>query len=174
MDPITIALALASQFAPGIVKHFTNSDTAATVAGQVLDIAKTVTGKVSPVEAQAALQADPALALQFQRDVMLNETALQTAYLGDTQDARKRDVDLVKAGVHNYRANVLVAAALLLVIVCLLIVVWSSNADDFAKATISLILGRALGWVEQLFSFEFGTTRANKTKDDTINKLSGV
>jgi hypothetical protein len=153
MDPITIALALASQFAPGIVKHFTNSDTAATVAGQVLDIAKTVTGKVSPVEAQAALQADPALALQF---------------------ARKRDVELAKAGVHNYRANVLVAAALLLVIVCLLIVVWSSNADDFAKATISLILGRALGWVEQLFSFEFGTTRANKTKDDTINKLSGV
>jgi hypothetical protein len=51
-------------------------------------------------------------------------------------------------------------------------VVWASGMDDFAKATITLILGRALGWVEQIFSFEFGTTRANKTKDDTINNLT--
>lgn len=63
--------------------------------------------------------------------------------------------------------------ALLLVIVCLLIVVWNSNADDFAKATISLILDQSLGWVEQIFSFEFGANRDSKKKDDTINKLSG-
>lgn len=172
MDPITIALTLASQFAPGIIKYFSNSDTAASVAGQVIGIAKTVTGKGTPEAAVDVLKADPALALQFETTVMANETALINAYLSDTQDARKRDIELVKAGVNNHRANVLAGAALLLVMICLMIVVWSSNADDFAKATISLILGRALGWVEQLFSFEFGTTRANKTKDDTINNLT--
>lgn len=172
MDPVTIALTLASQFAPSIIKYFSNSDTAATVAGQVIDIAKTVTGKGTPESAIEALKVDPALAMQFQMEVMKNETDLVKTYLSDTQSARTRDIELAKAGIKNHRANVLAASALLLVMICLLIVVWSSNADDFAKATISLILGRALGWVEQLFSFEFGTTRANKTKDDTINRLS--
>ena len=174
MDPITVALTLASQFAPGIIKYFTNSDTAAAVAGQVIGIAKTVTSKDTPEETVEALKADPALAIQFKTAVMQNDTELEKAYLADVQSARGRDVELVKAGIHNHRANVLAAAALLLVMICLLIVVWSSNADDFAKATISLILGRALGWVEQLFSFEFGTTRASKAKDDTISRLSGA
>jgi hypothetical protein len=93
-------------------------------------------------------------------------------YLADTQDARARDVHLTEAGHVNNRANVLAGGAVTLVIGCLLITVWASGMDDFAKATITLICGRALGWVEQVFSFEFGTTRANKTKDDTINKLT--
>jgi hypothetical protein len=174
MDPVTIALTLASQFAPGIIKYFSNNDTAATVAGQVIEIAKTVTGKGTPEEASEALKIDPALAIQFKTAVMANDADLEKAYLADVQSARGRDIELAKAGIHNYRANVLAAAALLLVVICLFIVVWSSGASEFAKATISLILGRALGWVEQLFSFEFGTTRANKTKDDTINRLSGA
>lgn len=174
MDPFTIALTLAGQYAPGIIKYFSNSDTAASVAGKVIDIAKTVTGKGTPEEAAEAIKVDPALAIQFQTAVMQNDAELEKAYLADVQSARSRDVELAKAGIHNNRANVLAAAALLLVMICLLIVVWSSNADDFAKATISLILGRALGWVEQLFSFEFGTTRASKAKDDTISKLSGA
>lgn len=152
MDPVTIALTLASQFAPSIIKYFSNSDTAATVAGQVIDIAKTVTGKGTPEAAQQALALSPELAMQFKMAVMANDSDLERAYLADTQNARMRDIELAKAGIKNHRANVLAAAALLLVVVCLLIVVWSSGADDFAKATISLILGRALGWVEQLFS----------------------
>lgn len=174
MDPVTIALTLASQFAPGIIKYFSNSDTAATVAGQVIDIAKTVTGKGTPEAAVEVLRLDPALALQFETTVMANETDLVKAYLSDTQSARARDIELAKSGIRNHRANVLAAAALLLVLLCLMVVIWSTNADEFAKATISLILGRALGWVEQLFSFEFGTTRASKAKDDTISKLSGA
>lgn len=172
MDPITIGLALASQFAPALMKYFTNSDTAATVAGQVIGIAQTVTGTGTPAAAQVALAADPALALEFEAKVMANETDLQRLYLGDTQGARDRDVELAKAGHVNYRANALAAGAGGLVIGCLVIVVWASQMDDFAKATITLILGRSLGWIEQIFSFEFGTTRANKTKDDTINNLT--
>lgn len=61
------------------------------------------------------------------------------------------------------------AASLLLA--TLGIVIWATNLDDFAKATITLICGRALGWVEQIFSFEFGTTRTSTQKDDTINNF---
>lgn len=172
MDPLSIALMLAAKFAPAAIKYLTGSSATSEVVAQVIDIATTVSGRPAPADALAAIELDPALALQFRTAVMENETKLETAYLADIQSARARDVELAKAGVPNIRANVLVAASLLLVVVCLFIVVWASDMDDFGKATITLILGRSLGWVEQIFSFEFGTTRANKVKDDTIKNLS--
>lgn len=170
---IPIAMQLA-QFAPGIIKLLTGSDKAEEVAGKVLDVARTVTGINDAKTVVHTIQTDPLKMMEFQLAMGTQQADFECMYLADTQSARARDVELAKAGIKNHRANVLAGAALLLVIVCLLIVVWSSNADDFAKATISLILGRALGWVEQLFSFEFGTTRANKTKDETINRLTGA
>jgi hypothetical protein len=168
---IPIAMQLA-QYVPGIIKML-GGDKAGEVAGKVVDVARAVTGIDEPKFAVEAIQMDPAKAAEFQLAMGAQQADFERMYLGDTQSARARDVELAKAGIKNYRANVLAGAALLLVVVCLLIVVWSSGADDFAKATISLILGRALGWVEQLFSFEFGTTRASKAKDDTISRLSG-
>lgn len=171
MPLIPIAMALA-QFAPGIIKLLTGSDKAEDVAEHVVGIAQTITGTADGDAALAALKADPNKVLEFQQAMSAQQADLEKAYLADVANARQRDVELAKAGIRNDRANVLAGAALLLVVVCLFVVLWQSNASEFAKATISLILGRALGWVEQLFSFEFGTTRANKTKDDTINNLS--
>lgn len=171
MDPITIAMTLA-QFAPGIVKLFTGSDKAAEIASKVVGVAQAVTGAPTGEAALAAIQADQGKAMDFQLAMADKQQALEQMYLADVQDARARDVKLAQAGQVNYRANALAAGAGLLVIFCLLIVVWASSMDDFAKATITLILGRSLGWIEQIFSFEFGTTRANKTKDDTINNLT--
>jgi hypothetical protein len=151
----------------------TGSDKAADVAGKVIGVAQAVTGTSTGPAALAAIQADPAKVLDFQQAMAAQQMELERMYLADTQDARARDVRLTEAGHVNARANILAAGAVTLVIGCLLITVWASAMDDFAKATITLICGRALGWVEQVFSFEFGTTRANKTKDDTINKLSG-
>lgn len=171
MDPITIAMALA-QFAPGIIKLLTGSDKAAAVADHVVGIARSVTGTDTGEAALAAVQADPAKVMEFQLAMAEKQQDLEQMYLADTQDARARDVQLVQAGHVNYRANALAAGAGVLVIGCLLVTVWATAMDDFAKATITLICGRALGWVEQVFSFEFGTTRASKSKDDTINKLT--
>lgn len=171
MPLIPIAMALA-QFVPGIIKLLTGSDKAEDVAGQVVGIAQTITGTDSPDAALATLKADPNKVLDFQQAMSAQQADLEKAYLADTANARQRDVELAKAGRTNERANVLAGAALLLVVVCLFVVLWESDANEFAKATISLILGRALGWVEQLFSFEFGTTRASKAKDDTINNLT--
>lgn len=172
MPLIPIAMALA-QFAPGIIKLLTGSDKAEDVAGHVVGIAQAITGTSDGEAALATLKADPSKVLDFQQAMAAQQADLEKAYLADTANARQRDVDLAKAGVKNYRANVLAGSALLLVILCLLLVIWNDGGtNDFVKATISLILGRALGWVEQLFSFEFGTTRSSKTKDDTIQRLS--
>ena len=173
MAPLLIPLALElAKFVPGIVKLVTGNDRAGEVAGHVLDIAQVVTGTKTPQSAVEAIQIDPAKAFDFQLAMAERQNALENMYLLDVQDARARDVELAKAGQLNHRANAMAAGAGMLVMFCLLIVVWASEMDDFAKATITLICGRALGWVEQIFSFEFGTTRANKTKDDTINNLT--
>jgi hypothetical protein len=172
MEPVAIALALA-KFAPSLIKYFTGSDKAADVAGKVIDVAKAVTGASTGEAALAVVQADPAKQMEFQLAVGAQQLDWDRMYLADTQNARGRDVDIVQAGGHNYRANAMAAAACALVLICLGIVVWSTEIDEYAKGTITLVCGRALGWVEQIFSFEFGTTRANRAKDDTINKLSG-
>ena len=92
MDPVTIGLALASQFAPSIIKYMTNSDTAGDVAGQVIDIAKTVTGKATVGEARAVLELDPAVQLEFQKAVMAADADLSKAYLADVANARAMQI----------------------------------------------------------------------------------
>jgi integral membrane sensor domain MASE1 len=161
-----------AQFAPSIIKWITGSDKAEEAAGVVVDIARKVTGQGDGDAALKSIQENPGMALQYRMAVMDNEASLDKAYLANVQSARLRDVEFIKGGRANYRANVLAAGAVLLVVVCLIVVVWQSDMDDFAKATITLICGRALGWVEQVFSFEFGTTRSSQVKDATISNLS--
>ncbi len=168
---VALALKLAP-FAPGIINLITGNDKAGAVASHVIDIAKVVTGAQEADTAVDIIKQDPAVAMQFTLAMKERQQALESMYLVDVQDARKRDVELAKAGQVNHRANALAGGAGLLVMMCLAVVIWSSSLDDFGKATLTLICGRALGWVEQIFSFEFGTTRANKTKDDTINNLT--
>lgn len=72
----------------------------------------------------------------------------------------------------TYRVNVLLALAYVMVIACLAITVWSSDIGEYAQGIVTLILGRFLAYTDQVYSFELGTTRASKTKDDTISNLS--
>lgn len=171
MAPLLLAMQLA-EFAPGLIKWITGSDKAADVAGKVVEIAQTVTGTGTPEEAMTTLKADPAKVLEFRQSMATLEAELQKAELADVADARKRDTDLAKAGLFNYRANMLAGGACALVVFCLAIMVWRSGLDNDAKAVITLILGRALGWIEQVFSFEFGTNRTSRAKDDTIDRLT--
>lgn len=171
MAPLMLALELA-QFAPGLVKWITGSDKAADVAGKVVEAAQAITGADTAEGSIAALKADPAKVLEFRQAMVTLDIELQKAELADVADARKRDTDLAKAGLFNYRANMLAGGACALVVFCLAIMVWRSGLDNDAKAVITLILGRALGWIEQVFSFEFGTNRTSRSKDNTIDRLT--
>lgn len=173
MDPITIGLTLASQFAPSIIKYFSNSDTAASVAGQVIDIAKTVTGRETPAEAVTTLKADPALAIQFQLAVMANDAALEQAYLADVQNARARDVELAKAGTKNRRADIMLALTFLGIVALVVLMVFRDiDANTALGGMVILLIGKFVGQWETGFNFEFGTTRTSKVKDETISSLS--
>lgn len=77
MDPITIALSLAAKFAPQAIKWLGGGDKSQAVAAKMLDIATTVTGQPEPQKAMAALEANPELALQYQKAVMDNALELE-------------------------------------------------------------------------------------------------
>jgi hypothetical protein len=70
------------------------------------------------------------------------------------------------------RVNVLIGTAITVVIVCLFAVVHYTISNEFAKGVVTLVLGRFLGYVDNIYSFEFGTTRSSARKDATINSLT--
>ena len=105
-----------------------------------------------------------------QRDQEIREYEVQ---VDDTKSARERDMAMMQAGYRNSRANAMLAGAGVAVVVILFVVVWNSPMDDFEKSILTLILGRMLGYIDQGFNFEFGTTRSSAKKDETIGKLTG-
>lgn len=172
MDPISIAFGLA-QFAPAILKWITGSDKSAAVAEKVVDIAKAVTGRADATSAIDALKADPTLVLKFQEAVMLNETALDQAYLADRQDARKRDTEFIKEGRHNYRADILAALAVIGLVACVWFVARDSMLPERAVNAIMFVAGVLAAAVRDVYSFEFGSSRGSKEKDEMMQKLAG-
>jgi len=166
MDPISIALGL-SQFAPAIIRWVSGNDKAGDAAQKVVDVAAQITGK-APDQVINALKADPSLVLEFRKAVMTNEATMDAMYLADVADARKRDTAL---GAHNYRADSMYVLAVIL-IGALVWAVLNSAMDEYAKGIVTLVLGRFLGYLDNIYSFEFGTTRSSKVKDSTIENLT--
>lgn len=74
MDPISIALGLAT-IVPKVI-GWCAGDKAEATANRVLDIAKSVTGLSDPKSAVDAILADPAMALELQKQIMALELAL--------------------------------------------------------------------------------------------------
>lgn len=170
MDPISIALALA-QFAPSLMRMFGVGEKSASAAEKVIDIAKGVTGATSPEQALEMLKVSTERQAEFNMAVLKSNTELETAYLADIDSARKRDSEFIKSGAHNYRADTMYVLAVL-VILALVFVVLKSDLNEYAKGITTLVLGRFLGYLDNIYNFEFGATRSSRTKDDTINNLT--
>ena len=178
MDPITIAMGLA-QFAPAILKWITGSDAAADAAGKVVEIAQAVTGKTGP-DAVAALQADPALVIQFRQAVMAQEADLDKAYLADRQDARRRDVALAQAGRSNERANWMVGMAAAgtiggFVSMAVLGYLKAKHGDALNDGVFGALLAQLSTvtayfglCLRDAFQFEFGSSRGSRDKDEAL------
>lgn len=89
----------------------------------------------------------------------------------DRGDARKRDTEIKQAGGKNTRADVMFYLAVI-VIIGLVYAVWSSpDLNEYVKGIVTFLLGRFAGYLDNIYNFEFGTTRANRFKDETINTM---
>lgn len=170
MAPLILAaISLASKFAPEVVQYMTGSESAGVIAEKVLDVAKEVTGIPSNEGAIAAIEADPALALQFKTKVMEHESAMEQMYLTDVQSARARDMVFIEKGKTNTRANWMLAVTVAGIVGCVWVMVAHNlSADSAIGGILIFLIGKLVGNWEAAFNFEYGTTRGSRTKDDTI------
>jgi hypothetical protein len=74
---IPVALAIAAQFAPSLIKHLTGSDKASDVAQQVIDLAQGATHRDTPSEALEELRVNPEAVLAFRRAALDYELSLE-------------------------------------------------------------------------------------------------
>ncbi len=95
------------------------------------------------------------------------------AEVADKGDARKRDVEFLRSGRKNYRADFMFFLAVLMIAGMVWIVWKDPSINEYVKGIFTLVLGRFLGYLDNIYNFEFGTTRGSKDKDDTIKQLSG-
>lgn len=90
----------------------------------------------------------------------------------DRDSARDRDVEFIKRGVTNNRANFMFFLAVCMVALLVWIVWKDQSINEYVKGIFTLVLGRFLGYLDNIYSFEFGTTRGSKEKDETIKQLT--
>lgn len=90
----------------------------------------------------------------------------------DRSSARERDVEFIKRGMTNNRANFMFFLAVVMVGILVWIVWKDQNINEYVKGIFTLVLGRFLGYLDNIYSFEFGTTRGSKEKDETIKQLT--
>ena len=119
---------------------------------------------------------------QFDHEERLTELGIEKAKqdlegfkieVADRDSARGRDVEFIKRGMQNNRANLMFFLAVVAVGMLVWIVWKDQNINEYVKGIFTLVLGRFLGYLDNIYAFEFGTTRGSKDKDETIKQLSG-
>jgi len=163
---IPIAIELASQFAPGIIKAITGSDKAADVAGKVVEVAQAVTGTDNPTAAAEVLKADPAKLLEFQQhmaDIELesekqryadiaNARAMQIAALGQDDTFSKRFVYMF-ASAWSLFAMVYFAAVTFIPL--------SAGGQRVADTILGVLITSVIG---VMFAYFYGSTKGSAEK----------
>lgn len=170
MDPVTILVA-AANIVPALAKLF-HSDKADAIGEGVGAIASTVAGVVDPKLALEKIQQTPALQTDFQLKIMEKMKEWDEMIIKDRQDARDRDVKLAQAGFRNTRANWLVLFAMALIVGLIIVVLKMAGVPEWVQGVILFALGRAWGYLDQIYNFEFGTTKQSAAKDMTISDLT--
>ena len=134
----------------------------------MIDVARVVTGKQDASEAVVAIQADPAVLMQFRQAMAGIEADMDRAYLADRQNARGRDVAFVQAGRWNIRADLLALLSVTGLIVCVWFVARDSSLPERAVNAIMFVAGTLAACVRDVFAFEFGSSRGSRDKDALI------
>lgn len=90
----------------------------------------------------------------------------------EKDSARRRDTAFIAAGKRNYRADLMFLLAVVMIGVLVLIVWRDQSINEYVKGIFTLVLGRFLGYLDNIYNYEFGTTRSSRAKDNTIEQLS--
>jgi hypothetical protein len=125
----------------------------------------------------AVVGLDPMKRIEFEAElnkwIITQQNELYAKELQDMQDARARDAEFIRSGTRNYRADLIAACAFVIVSAVMYLVWKNPEINEFIKGIVTLVMGRFLGYIDQIFAFEFGSTRSSRNKDLTIENLTG-
>jgi hypothetical protein len=188
MPLIPIAMALA-QFAP-MIAGWLGGSKAEDVASKVVGVAQAVTGQSAPDAALAAIQADPNLALQFQKAVLEQQVQLaqintqsiqaQLTYEKDIYSAEAADRDSARklaAQQPNDWIRPAVTMALLLGCLAVVFVMLDGRAlqvmkDPTAAGTLGIVIGYMFNELKTALGFYFGMTKDASSQTQTITQFA--
>lgn len=186
---IPVAIELAKHFLPQLVGKLAGNK-AGDVAAAVINTATKTTGAKSPEEALAILQVNAQSAHEYRMALLQNTViAAQLAAderaderkndLDNVQGARLRDTDVRKlGGGENRRADYMVLMAVIGVLASMGSVLWlvylrAAHPDTLNSDIFNLVilqLANFAAWfglsLRDAFSFEFGSSRGSRTKDE--------
>lgn|ERR1700741_2193230 len=125
-------------------------------------------------ELLAMKQEEDNFALRMQEFGYKQTTELYASEIADRDSARKRDVELMKVTGHtNHRADVMLGLTFLgLVALITMMFIRNVDANSALGGIVVLTIGKLLGQWDTGFSFEFGSNRSSKGKDETIKALT--
>lgn len=103
--------------------------------------------------------------LEFSK-VELEETK---AYLGDTQNARQREIELAKAGRRDWFQTIVGSIGLIMLGFVLYVLVYRHIPDDNKTLFIHFI-GIIEGVALSIFGYYFGTSKGSTDKNKLLNK----
>jgi hypothetical protein len=109
---------------------------------------------------------------QYQIKLLELEQTSLNATLADVQSARARDTAIQAGDSRTRRSNLMFLLAVV-VISGIVVIVWKDpDVNEYVKGVLTLVLGRFLGYLDNIYNFEFGSTRTSGIKSDTIAELA--
>lgn len=168
--PLSLAALGLVEFAPMLGKWF-GGDRTETIASRVTDIAKKLTGMDDIQGIISHLRENPDKACSFQKELCAMETEVELSLIHDRQEARKRDAQLLAVtGRTNRRADIMVLSAVLGLGTCLcsLCLFSKEGLPGEAVAIISTISGIFGACLKDAYSFEFGSSKGSRQKDENM------
>ncbi|WP_253635809.1 hypothetical protein [Burkholderia multivorans] len=188
MPLIPIAMALA-QFAP-MIAGWLGGSKAEDVATKVLNVAQSITGQSAPDAALAAIQADPNLAMQFQKAVLDQQVQLAQA-AGALEQARityEKDIYAAEAADRDSARRLAAqqpndwvrpTVTVVLLIGCLAVVFLMLDGraaqvmkDPTAAGTLGIVIGYLFNELKTALGFYFGMTKDASTQTQTITQFA--
>lgn len=154
---ITAALQL-TPFVP-MLARWLSGDNPGPIAEKVIEVAQTVSGATTPVEAVKAILSAPEKQTAFAMAMAAREDEMERAYLADRQNARARDIEIQKLGGKNQRADNLAYAVVIMLMICIIMLFLPTHISDPNEKLLYLIIGALIVMAKDVYGFEFGSSK---------------
>lgn len=172
-----------------MARHSDNPAVTAQIATGVIDAVKVATGVADPIDAVAALKADPVLVQQVEDNTLDNLAKLapvldkiaewdKAAWAAEessrdqaAQRAANEEYDMTRLLIYGAFAMFAVLLAILSSVIGVQLYK-SGKVDTEVWAQFAGIIGAALGIVGTIYAYRFGTSRSSGAKDVVIGELS--